>query len=110
MAARVSSAGRVAYSLRTAVLWLTYFVIGLTNYVVILIPFWEIVFLSFCGLSEPHATSALSFAFGVGCAFQPSAKRESQPIGLILLRSQDPFKLRVPCRSCDRDVSRSDGK
>ncbi len=33
MAARVSSAGRVAYSLRTAVLWLTYFVIGLTNYV-----------------------------------------------------------------------------
>ena len=39
---------------------------------------------------------------------QPSAKRESQPIGLILPRSQAPSEPTIPGRSCDRPVSRSD--
>ncbi len=89
-------------------LCITDFVMGLTNYVVILIPFWQIIFLSFCGLSEPHATSALSFAFGVGCAFQPTAKRELQPMGLVFRGPPHPLKVEMAVFSDDRCVSRSD--
>jgi len=50
--------------------------------------------------SPPHQT----FTFGVRCAFQPTTKRESQPMGLMFWGAPDPLKVEMAGFS----VSRSD--
>ena len=74
---------------------------GLTNEAVIMVSDVTARYVEIVGMSDACA-SPIAFAFGVGCGLRPAAKRESQPIGLILLHSQDLSEPRIPDRSCDR--------
>ena len=70
---------------------LTYCVMGLTKEVVIMVsvlakPVWG----CYGERVGNRLWPTIAFAFGVGGGLPPSAKRESQPLGLSFLHAQDP--------------------